>query len=126
MNEYFHDVSSHIYLSNVATAEALKKKKLIESIFEKLKNRFVSSLDDVDWLDDISRSSLKSKMGNLQVNFPSKNNKFLSDSYLNDKYKSVDVVVDSEAFPRNLLAIKKRRRQDIYSLETLEVHNDYV
>jgi hypothetical protein len=109
------DVSSALYLSTFTRKELNVMEQELQTLFTQLKLTLEQQFQDVEWLDDSSRSYLTSKLQQLTA-VTDGGIIFLGDSYmLNQRLSDVDMNT-SNSFLQNAVQLIRRYRMGMYSL----------
>lgn len=120
--ELMPDIINYLYKKIIPSDELKEHNKYVGEIYNDLAQRFNKSLDNQEWLDDTSKSSIRNKLDKIQlVTF---RNDDIGDeiSYLQNGYK--DLELKDSNYQYNFFHLMEWKRKRLFSLQGQKVTTD--
>ncbi|XP_044751126.1 endothelin-converting enzyme homolog [Coccinella septempunctata] len=120
--ELMPDIINYLYKKIIPPEELKEHNKYIEELYNDLASSFNKSLENLDWLDDASKMSIRKKLDSIQLAMFRNDDVDSEIVYLEDGYK--DLVLKDSDYQYNFFNLMEFRRKRLFSLQGQKVTSE--
>lgn len=120
-SKLFRDITSKLYSTTIPETTKSNYEKSINGIYNNIKETFRNSLIS-KWVS--TNEKMLKKLQDLRLVFSNNNNSLLTDDYLNNKYKSLNISLGN--FQMNLFHAMVAQRKFYYGLQGEQFTEDIM